>query len=517
MSASWRARAPYLIPWALALLLLAMLAGRFAIFLVDSWAAATYSYELDYGEGIVWQQADMIFEGRGYGDITRYPFIVFHYPPLYHLVSGGLARLTGLDPLLTGRLVSLLATLATAALIFWMVSGAAERRRDALPSAAIAALLPFLTTPFLLWSPLMRVDMLALLFGTAGIALIVASRERPRLAILAGLCFALAVFTRQTAIFAPAACFAALLLVDRRRALFAIAVTVGWGLIFLAAAIIATDGGFLDHVFLYNINRFSAEHFARYMGRALRPQLPLLLLAALVTIGLIVYLARLRRESGSRAFFAAIAEDRGRFTLLVALIYLAISAAGLAMVAKIGSNLNYFLDFYVAITLVVGIALHLLLTRARVGHDGAEARAVSYASLIAVIGLVQVAVAMRPIYRQFIDHRPPAAELAATVEEMGRAERPIVSDDMVLLRRAGKQVPWESAIFAELAYMGLWDEAPIIRMIDDRAFAMLYTYGGPGNPFFEARYTPGVQAAIARAYPRKRRIGGFVMHYPVAP
>lgn len=506
-----RERLPRLIFHALALILLAALFGRFAMFLADSWLAATYPYGLDYGEGIVWQQADMIFDGRGYGDITRYPFIVFHYPPIYHLVSGGLARLGGLDPLLAGRLVSLLATLATAALIFWLVSGAAERRREALVPAAIAALLPFLTTPFLLWSPLMRVDLLALLFGTAGIALIVASRERPRLVILAGLCFALAVFTRQTAIFAPAACFAALLLVDRRRAAVAIGAAVAWGLLFLAIAVLATGGGFIDHVFLYNINRFSTEHFVNYLSRALRP--PLLILGALAAAGGVAGLARLRRSRDGPGLAAGIAADRGNLILVIALIYLAISTFGLVMVAKIGSNLNYFLDFFTAMALVIGLALRRL---PRLSRGEKAEGSIAMASLMLICALVQATVSVSFYYRGAIERRPSPDVLAALVEEIRSADRPTLSDDMVLLRRAGRQVPWESAIFAELAHTGAWDERRIVRPIDDGRFAMIYTYGGPGHRFYDARFNPAVQAAIARAYPRKRPIGDFIAHYPAS-
>jgi hypothetical protein len=52
-------------------------------------AGAVLAYPFgDYGEGIVWQQALLIPGPRMYGPIDHLPFIVFHYPPVYHLAAG---------------------------------------------------------------------------------------------------------------------------------------------------------------------------------------------------------------------------------------------------------------------------------------------------------------------------------------------------------------------------------------------------------------------------------------------
>src|ERR1700722_13709453 len=68
-------------------------------------------FSLDYGEGIVLQQALLIPGSRMYGPIDHYPFIVFHYPPLYHVVVRMIAAI-GFDPLLVGRALSVAATFA---------------------------------------------------------------------------------------------------------------------------------------------------------------------------------------------------------------------------------------------------------------------------------------------------------------------------------------------------------------------------------------------------------------------
>lgn len=70
-----------------------------------------WPYELDYGEGIVWQQTNMMFTDRAYGAIDGVPGIVFHYTPLYHVMTRGLSEVTGTDMLYAGRLVSIISTL----------------------------------------------------------------------------------------------------------------------------------------------------------------------------------------------------------------------------------------------------------------------------------------------------------------------------------------------------------------------------------------------------------------------
>jgi hypothetical protein len=75
----------------------------------------------DYGEGIVWQQALLIPGPRMYGPIDHLPFIVFHYPPVYHLMSRAVMSF-GIDPLAAGRIVSLAANAVIAIGIAWLVA-----------------------------------------------------------------------------------------------------------------------------------------------------------------------------------------------------------------------------------------------------------------------------------------------------------------------------------------------------------------------------------------------------------
>ena len=107
-----RANASRLLVLATMLVALALLAWDAQAFLAAAVRAIRYPFELDYGEGIVWQQAEQMRAGTAYGAITGFPAIVFHYPPLYHTITLGACALSGTDMLMAGRAVSVAATVA---------------------------------------------------------------------------------------------------------------------------------------------------------------------------------------------------------------------------------------------------------------------------------------------------------------------------------------------------------------------------------------------------------------------
>ena len=137
MSLIQRFANPLGLAWLIALTFVAV---RFFRFIGNGWFAVRYPYEIDYGEGIVWQQADMILAGTGYGDITRFPFIVFHYPPIYHLAASATDLLFPGDWLAAGRLVALVSTLACACLCSWLVLLATRKNDDRAAGAILAAI-----------------------------------------------------------------------------------------------------------------------------------------------------------------------------------------------------------------------------------------------------------------------------------------------------------------------------------------------------------------------------------------
>ena len=125
---------------------------------------------------------------------------------------------------------------------------------------------------------------------------------------------------------------------------------------------------------------------------------------------------------------------------------------------------------------------------------------------------------MGPPRNEHTDYRDPAriAEMEVLRDQIAAAPRPVVSDDMVLLRRAGVPVQWEPAIFAELANTGDWDERPFVALIRQRHFAFFVTSGQRGQRLFDSRYNRAVADAMDAAYPVKRIVADYIVHLPAA-
>ena len=490
---------------------LGALAWDVQAFLAAALKAIRYPFELDYGEGIVWQQAEQMRAGNAYGSITGFPTIVFHYPPLYHALTLALAGLSGLDMLMAGRIVSVAATLLTslfAGLIaLRALPGKLDRRAAAL-CGAIAAFVSLSVSPVSGWGPLMRVDMVAMAFGLAGIWLTMQAFARPRLVHLAAACFVAAVYAKQTAIAAPAAAFLTLLLLRPRTAFAGIATCMLLGLAVLAPLAWATDGGFIRHIFLYNINRFDVSRLATMAGILAQHGAYL----AVAAIGIAV------TRRGEPSLFA-IRELRGRLTasdedacLLLLVIYLMFAAAMMLTIAKVGSNINYMIETLCVVAILIGIACKTAAASlfAKAQTDVTPSILLSFALPI-VIG-VQALSVPPPLAGEVGAAR--MAEMRQLVQAIHDADRPVISDDMVLVKRAGREVVWEPAIFAELASKGMWDQRPFVARIRSGGFAFFITRGHRGRKLFDSRYTPAVADAMDAAYPVQRRVAGYVLHLP---
>jgi hypothetical protein len=83
----------------------------------------------------------------------------------------------------------------------------------------------------------------------------------------------------------------------------------------------------------------------------------------------------------------------------------------------------------------------------------------------------------------------------------------VLSENMILLIRAGKEIPAEPAIVQQLAETGMWDQGLLIKMIEDHRFPMIIVRNLD-------RFTPMVADAITQSYPRLRSIGRYKVYEP---
>ena len=485
-----------------------VLLWRFALFAALGRYIVTFPDQFDYGEGIVWQQMLLMFTPDAYGRIDGFPSIVFHYPPVFHAGAAALSRLTGLDGLAAGRLLSLLATFATALfaglLTARMLEGRAGARTRWLAGAA-AGLALLTVWPLLLWAPRMRVDVLACAFALGGMLLAVRAFDgKARLIHVAALCFVLSVFTKQVFVAAPAATFIVLLWLRPRIAWAGIASSIAMGLVVLGGLEWATGGGFIRHVLFYNVNRFDP---ARLM--ILVP--PLTFHIAYLAVAAAGVTAVARRVAAVRRATAGSTDILN----LVMLVYLAIKTLMLPMIGKVGSADNYMMEWFCAVMIFMGVGVAPLIARIAerpLTDSGAPSRWPMVAMLVPAL-LAAQAIILPGWQRE----RPDAGrtrERAALIRRIALADKPVISDDMVIVIRAGKRVVWEPAIFAELAHTGQYDERPFVDRIKRGEISFFVTEGVRGDPLFDDRYNPAIADAIDAAYPVKVKLAGMVLHLP---
>lgn len=229
------------------------------------YAVQLFRFPFDYDQGEGYELVDTIMLSQGqwpYRDIEVYPFYSSNYPPLYHLVVVPLVWLFG-PHYWTGRLVTCVGTLVTAAVIGYAVYSAENvRRRWWL--AALAGL-AFLASNYVYHvGPLFRQHMFMVMLETlavVGIAKVMAREESDRRPRWAGLLLVMilllaAGYTKQLAYATIAAVFIFLFL---RRPLRAVVWAAGFllvtALIFLGINL-ATGGHWWTNTVTANINEF---------------------------------------------------------------------------------------------------------------------------------------------------------------------------------------------------------------------------------------------------------------------
>ena len=481
-------------------ILLAILAAHVAGLVLDFRFALRYPYELEYGEGVVWNQATRIPGPTMYSSGSGLPFIVFNYPPVFYLAARVLAAVTP-DMLSAGRLVSILSTVAVGPLVAALVltAGRPYGQRLMMRHVAIGLAAGMLATSLhalRMWGLVMRVDMIAIMLGLAGVLLAARANGRILGTTLGLLLCVAAVYAKQTQLPAGLAVFTVVLLRRPRKALIAGGIALAAALVALLGMELATGGGFLQNILGYNVNRFSLTYFARSLWGE-RTSFPFMVLMVLAAAWVLLGLWK-QRAPGPRL------RAVGQLILIVRLIdptmaaramivlHFGLATLMLATMLKSGGNYNYLIDFLCVGSVLIGILLCDLLSNLR--------------PFLLVTVMLAVGVAALPL--RHMPDRLPLADLdrqAILVSRIRTAEKPVASEELTLMMRAGKPILFEPSIVTELAALGRWDERPLLRMIEHDELAFMITTedtrGGTD------RRSAAVDAAMRAHYPRVEKVG----------
>lgn len=505
----------------------ALFALNATAFLAAAAFQIVYPYQLDYGEGIVLWQASHVFDlSHAYHPIDRYPFIVFHYPPVYHVISRLAAFVTG-DLLIAGRAVSWLLCIGVAIVSGWMAALAVKTPG---PSRLVAAIV----TPLLMWQlatfdwiPVMRVDITAIFFTLLGLLLFIRAAS-PVGRIAAGALFIVALFCKQTMIAAPAAAVATLVVTGGAGAAIALtSVMAALGLSTLGALSWWTDGEFARHLFLYNRNPYVVRQLFSFVTQNLSDLGVVTGLALMVPV---VAIARREQEADgvSRTWrtwrtwwpLLTVSDTTERAKLCLTLYFL-VAGATCVIAGKVGAGVYYFLEWNVACCILAGVTVGELLPSWRTHR-------ISSAGLVVLLMLGVFGVDHLPrteTYVTMLRGRSPLLNARATaaarvLDEIKAVPGPVLSEDMVLLEKANKEIPWEPAIITQLAETGVFDERRALERLEARWFDLVVVRTLDRDPKSYAAgrhllYTDRMRHAIQQAYEvRARLANGYTILQP---
>jgi len=490
---------------ALFTVLLAVMAFTAVAAFQESLTTVRYPFQIDYGEGIVlWQAGHVDRLAAAYAPVTEDHVIVFHYPPVYHYASRLAAILTG-DLLTAGRAVSTLASIAIALLVLAQVLYAAPTARTwiSISVAGLAALLCYLSANQRLWSTVMRVDTLALAFAFGGVFLFTLSWRYKGAIWFASILLVLGVFTKQTMVAAPLACFLVALVLDRRKALQLAAAGAALGGIALLSLTYLTHGEFIKHTVLYNVNPFSLHRLLQRWRVNLTGKAGITTVAAVF----IAYLATmLWRKSGIRDIQHKKKEATFWLTALTWGVYFLLSSFITVTSGKQGSSFNYFIEWNAVCAVLAGLAFLLLL-------DDIDLSTISFTLFLALALPIICANESIVTFKTSLGWLrevpgPHQAELLANEQKVfdfiRQANGPVFSDAMLLVLKSGKDIDGEPAIMTNLADAGVWNQTAFVAKIRTGYFDRVVVENSD-REFFTSEMTK----AIEETYPKVHKVGHY--------
>jgi hypothetical protein len=479
------------------------------------------TYELGYGEGLVlWQAAHVTSPQVLYHPVSHYPFVVSSYPPVFPAVARVVGHLVG-DPQMGARLAAAGAFLGILACIGALVAAglsriAARRARWAgvLVAAGLTASLPCLRD----FVPSARVDGLGLLFSLTGVWLFVSHPATSWRRYAAMACFVAAVYTKQTFIAAPLACLLVWGLTDMRSTGRLVLVGAVIAAVPLALLERATGGQFALHVFRYTQHEYAARRLVTLYSQNVLGLWAPTLLAAPVVWRVVRRWRLAARRSSTRKPLVRTRPPETVLTYLSAYLVLAMAVA--LTVGNVGSGPYYFMEWNAVCCALAGIGFGWLVAYAHRSPTW-ERRALLACALVAVFGAAMMpgiandALRLTPGARALDVARQD--ETDRTLAAVRQAPGPVLADDLTILVKAGKQIPFEPFSMFELARQGVWDETPLLEQVSQHFYSLVVTESDVNATADRADTRSArerLRVAVAKHYVLVDRFGKYRLYAP---
>jgi hypothetical protein len=445
-----------------------------------------FPFGLDYGEAPLVDQARRLWTGISIYPLPAAapPYVISNYPPIFPALAGLLTVPFGLPPFQSGRAISLAAALITTGVIAALGTQTAGNRLAGWGAAALFLAHPFVT----LWASLARVDMLALCLSLLGLWLVY-RKQTPANLLLAGGCLLAAAFTRQSNLLAAPLAAVIWLWSQRSRAGMRWAWLVfGGGLLlagaaFFAALNAATQGGAYFHIVTANLNEFNPLRAANGVW------------ALLITWPIALFLALFGAMRGSVPCPA------------VRHLWLpyALASFGTALtIGKVGSNLNYLLEWMAAAALLAGAALREQ-ENSRQPAVSRVLAGVQLAWLLAGAAVLYPSTTLEP-WKNIEMYRQRTA-LVKSVAGQG----PVLSDDFLdAVVSAGQGVYYQPFEYGQLFLAGCWSASDLAAQASAARFPLILI----GETLDKVCcWPPEVRAAIRERYDVEQA-DGYLIYRP---
>lgn len=452
-----------------------------AAWAVRSWLVVSFPFQVEYGEGPVLDWMLTLRAGTWpYKPIQPAPWTFSVYTPGYLLASAvvtPIARAIGASVWAGGRLVSLLSALGLAGLAVGLVNTRVASRWAGWLAAALWLASPYLTR----WATFYRPDLFALLWGAAGIWLVIRAKGRVSVLVLAAVAFVAGFYTKQSFFAAPCAAVLYLLWRDRRSAMVLAGTGAVLGAVVAAALWFLTDGAAYQSLVIGNANPFDLDALFDFETAFLRTA-PIILLLAVLAVR--------RRLDVVGVWFV--------LALLVTV------SAG-----KAGAWENYFLE-----PLFAGVVL-----ASREIVQRTSAKDIVALSMPALV-LLQLVLYLPGFERlgPFAERRwlaARAAEEAALADAVAQVPDPVLSEHMGVLAQAGRPVWLHSFVYTQLQRQGVFDPAPLVESIREHEYPLVVERAGARVDRLDLdRWSQTVLNAIESAYAVEGEAGRWLLMRP---
>lgn len=473
-----------------------------------------YAFPIDYGEGPLLRQLEFLQASGSlaalYGDPGADPYLIVNYPPVYLVASQLVGEI--LPALMAGRVVSALAGVIVALSIWTLVMP-----EQPAPYGRLFAVLTTITwfaLPIVReWSGVMRVDMLGVALGLAG--LVQVRRNHP---LTGTALITLALLTKPSLIAAPLALAVWVLTQPWRQWVRVAAVVLAIGGMVVGGITLA-GGNIWLHVIQANVNLWDEALARGFWREAWQMHWPLMIGALLVA-----------GHFGLRSWRHPIQAD-ALWTSMAITYTVGGIIVGLG-IGKVGAYANYFLEWYAGMVWLLGIGAQRALTHTTwqrwlaVGCVLAGSLAVArYIPLWSETypkpyGMIEGQRPPRLIVggygvwqdlqreRQILDaNAVTATALNALIAENGG---PIFTDVPGVAAQAGVVAPMQVFEHRQLLDVGLWDQRPMLRMLANGEIpTVVLDYLGNWM-------TPESIALITTRYAQSGSRGSYDIYQPIA-